>query len=200
MLMAGPALWHADPGWIALGIAMLSDIVTIACAALVLRRHGWTLAPLICATGVALWFPYLTYAVSGMETSLYVALLAATLLAVDRSRPLTAAATLGLAALCRPDAWLAAAVVFGWILRRQPPRQSIGFAGVFAGVVAPWLASSLSGILQTMTPSSITAKADGRLGAWQSLLVLINQFGHGVYVTAHNPGGGRAGGSPAREA
>ncbi len=180
LLMALPAMWHADPRWTALAIATLSDIATIACAALVLRRHGWTLASLMCAVGIALWFPYLTSATSGMETSLSVALLAATLLAVDRSRPVTAAATVGLATLCRPDALLAAAVVFGWTLRRQP-RRAARFGAVFAGILAPWLAFSLW-YFQTIVPSSITAKVDGRLGAWRSFLVFVNQFGYGVYL------------------
>ncbi len=180
LLMVVPEVWHADPRWTALAIATLSDIATIACAALVLRRHGWTLASLVCAVGIALWFPYLLYAISGMETSLSVALLAATLLAVDRSRPVTAAAAVGLATLCRPDGLLAAAVVFGWILRRQP-RQAAGAGAVFAAILAPWLAFSLW-YFQTVVPLSITAKASGRFGAWQSFLVFVNQFGHGVYL------------------
>jgi hypothetical protein len=179
LLMVAPALLGWSAAWTALALATVADLVTLACGVVVLERHGWRLAALAYAFGLAFWPSYLTCSVSGMETSLYVALLALTWLAVDYERPGAACAAVAFATLCRPDALIAAVVLFGWILHRHP-RSSPRCVGIFVAILAPWAIFSL-GYFHTIVPASVAAKAHGRLPIRQSLLVFASQFCHGYY-------------------
>lgn len=180
LIMTVPAALGWDPGWSALAIATAADVVTILCGAVVLARRGWPLAALFYAACIALWPAYITSSVSGMETSLYVALLALAWLAVDREKPLAAAVALAFAVLCRPDALLASVVVLGWTLRRSP-RTALHAAALSAALIVPWVLFSI-GYFHTIVPASLTAKAHARVTAGQSLMAFLARFAQGIYL------------------
>ncbi len=178
-IMALPALAGVAPAWIALTIATVADLVTIACGVWLLERHGWRVAALLYAAAIAGWPSYLTSTVSGMETSLYIALLSIVWVALAWERYSVVAVAAGLATLCRPDGVIAAAVCGASILARAP-RAMVRWIAIVAAVLTPWLLFSAM-YFHTLVPASVTAKAHHRLAAVESSNVLAGHFGSGAY-------------------
>lgn len=118
---------------------------TAAATTLFFRNRGaawWTqaLAAALVATSPVL----LTWAGSGMETSLFVASLATFLLLVEKQRWLALGFVGGAMVLIRPDAGLvlAAAALFEGSSRRHSARMLVRVLPGFAVVVLPWLVAA----------------------------------------------------------
>ncbi|TAK35733.1 MAG: hypothetical protein EPO21_05175 [Chloroflexota bacterium] len=139
---------------VAIGIAAdaAAMIVLAVLAARFLRRPGVILV-LLC---YALLSPLVSWAVSGMETSLYTLLILASVLAYVAGKMRLAGLLTALVVLTRPDGAILAAVLVlhGLVWRR---RGLIGATVVFAGVLAPWLVFALI-YFGSPFPQSVAAK------------------------------------------
>jgi hypothetical protein len=178
LLLTPAAALDLDLGWIALGIAAAADVATFLCVAALLHSAGGVA---VAAFGLilAFWPGVVTYSVSGLETSLYVALHAAAFLALARERPTLAGHLGGLAVLCRLDGALLAGIVVLAALRRS--RRDALAASAAAGLtVLPWLLFSVT-YFGSVIPASVTAKAHLRLSATDSLAAFQQWFWLGPY-------------------
>ena len=105
----------------------------------------------------------------GMETALYLGLLAASFYAVECRRYGAAGVLLGFAVLARPDAAVVAAAIVVWIVFREraiPWRMALGAAVV----LVPWVAVSIP-LTGSILPSTLAAKvAQAESGYWSSFL------------------------------
>ena len=105
----------------------------------------------------------------GMETALYLGLIAAAFYAVEGRRRLVAGILLGLAIMARPDAAVVAAAVVAWLVvweRAVPWRIGIGSCLV----LLPWLAVTVP-LTGSVLPSTLAAKvAQADSGYWQGFL------------------------------
>lgn len=108
---------------VSLWTSILSDCATISLVYLIGRQASLPSLGLLAGWLVALWPDYLTYAVSGMETSLYVALLLGAYYLYCRDFYGWAGLVMALLVLVRPDGLLMVAVLFGHYLlvRRKIP-------------------------------------------------------------------------------
>lgn len=180
VLLALPAAADLDLGWTALAISTIADVGTILCGAAILTRAGWPLAALLLAVAVAFWPGLVTYSVSGLETSLYVALLFVACLSVEDGRAGRAGVALALATLCRPDGALMALLLTGELWRRnvEAARHAIY---AYVAVLAPWGLFALA-YFHTVIPASVAAKAHTRLTAAESFDAFAIRFWHGLYI------------------
>jgi hypothetical protein len=163
LLLAGPAALGL-PVAVASGILFVAGTWTAAyCSYLTLGRSGHRLAGV--ATGVLVITAPPLLSLRGMESAVYLGLLAASLLALTVRRPLLLGVCLGLAVLARPDAALFVVAVVAWQLvrdRRIPWRTLTG--GALVGL--PWLAVSVP-LTGGVLPSTLAAKvAQEDSGQW----------------------------------
>lgn len=101
----------------------------------------------------------------GMESALYLALVALVLWAMAGDRPLLLGTALGLCVLVRPDSVVLAAAVVGWLMLRSR-RIPVVTATVLSAVVVGWLVVSKL-VTGTFLPSTLDAKiAQAQSGAW----------------------------------
>jgi hypothetical protein len=143
-----------------------------------LRRLGHPVAGL--ATGILLVTAPPLMSLRGMETSTYLALLAAGTLCLVIGRPALLGVCLGLAILARPDAALFAAAVVGWQLvrTRTVPWRTVVSA---AGVLLPWAAVAVP-LTGGLLPSTLAAKqAQAASEAWAGYV-------HGLAYLPLQPG------------
>jgi hypothetical protein len=178
-LMAGEklALPAVDFPALACWTNALADAGTaIVLALLCARLLGVPWMGLACA---ALWAVHptsVTFAISGMETSVYVLLLVLTLYAYAAGHDVASAVLCGFATLTRPDALLLAAPLFAhmlWQRRRIPWRAGLAFALV----VAPWAAFATV-YFGSPLPHSVPAKAAAyRIPPLNALVQLIQHYG-----------------------
>jgi hypothetical protein len=181
LLIAAAAALRLDLAWASLAINAAADVVTIVCGAALLTRAGWPIAALLYGTSLAFWPAFITYSVSGLETSTYVALLIASCYLADSGRATPTGVAIGLAALCRPDGALLGGLVVGFLLWRHglaAARNAVAAAGL---TVLPWALFALS-YFQTVVPASIAAKAHTRLSAGDSLAAFQARFWTGLHV------------------
>ena len=131
---------------------------------------------LACASLWAVHPASVTFAIGGMETSLYILLLVLTLYAYAAGRSVASAVLCGVATLTRPDALLLAAPLFAhmlWQRRRIPWRAGLAFALV----IAPWAAFATL-YFGSPLPHSVAAKtAAYRLPPLTALVRLIQHYG-----------------------
>ncbi len=99
--------------------SLLCDWVTIGLLYGIGRKLNLTGLGLAAGALVALWPDYITYSNSGMETSLYIALLLGSFYLYLRRDFGWAGLTMGLMILTRPDALIMCAVLFGHYLLRE---------------------------------------------------------------------------------
>ena len=149
---------------IALVVSALADAVTV----FLLIRIGGRLGS--SAAGVAsalIWAVHpwsVTFAIGGMETSLFVALLSATFYLHLSGQPIVAAAAGGLALITRPDALIFLAPLFLdrlWVtLRKSDSASPIGWreATAFGAPVGLWVVFSML-MYASPIPQSLSAKA-----------------------------------------
>lgn len=131
---------------------------------------------LACASLWAVHPMSVTFAVGGMETSLYILLLTSTLYAYAADRDVASAALCATATLVRPDALLLAVPLFAhmlWHRRRIPWRAGL----TFVLVIAPWAAFATL-YFGSPLPHSVSAKtAAYQLPSLSALVRLIQHYG-----------------------
>lgn len=127
---------------LAIGVAAVSTGLCMAAGYLLARRFG-TAVPLAVSFPVLLVMDQslLTYALSGMETALFTALLLCCALAYALRRDVFCGVFLGLAVLTRPEALVLAAIVplyAGLMDRRAAMRRAARCLAAAALVCLPW--------------------------------------------------------------
>jgi hypothetical protein len=142
---------------VSLWLSILSDCATIILLYLFGRKLGLPYVGLVAGGLVALWPDFIDYATSGMETSLYTALLVGACYAyLNKAYGLTGL-LLALLVLTRPDGLILVAVLFGHYLlkeRRLPWRMGLVFLPlplVWAGFATLYFGTPVS--------QSVTSKA-----------------------------------------
>jgi hypothetical protein len=158
LLLAAAARAHVPLAAVALALSIAADTASILLGAAFLRRAGGELAAILYALLLAGWPMFVRYAVSGLETSLYVALLLAALYLMERERPVALGVTLAALVLCRIDGGLMAFICALAICRR-PTAYATYMAACVA--IAPWLIFTLW-YFHSPVPASVQAKAQMR--------------------------------------
>jgi len=176
-MLVPAAAWGLDLQRVAFVAATAADLVTIAATAVLIAEAGYPRAALIAAATLAVSPAFLEYSVSGMETSLYVALIMAALWASTHRREWVTGLMVGLVALCRPEGGLLGAAVCGTLLRRSP-RSAGRVALVAAAVVLPWVVFA-SVYFGNPLPASIRAKWAAATDPLASLRVIRAVYLHG---------------------
>jgi hypothetical protein len=159
--------------------AFLADTASIVL--ILTSPAGHTLAAIVSAATIAAWPGYVTYAVSGMETSLYVLTIVGFAAALSRGGTSLAAAAASLAALCRPDGALLVVLGTVWTFVAGSRRAALRFALVAALLCAPW---SVYAFVQfgSIIPASVSAKASAADPWVLSLQNLGAYFLRGIYA------------------
>jgi hypothetical protein len=179
LVLAGGEVGGVAPETTAVVVSSLAD----GCSILLILAApaGGSLAALAAAATIAAWPAYVTYAVSGMETSLYVLIIVTCLTAMTRNRTALSAAAASLGALCRPDGALLVVLGFVWTLVTASRQAAARYAAVAAVVAAPWAAYAYVRF-GSMIPSSVTAKAAATDPWFVSLQNVAAYFFHGIYL------------------
>ena len=139
-------------------LSMLLDLATIVLISAVLTRAGFKpITSWGAVLPLAFFSPFVFSTVSGMETSLFCAILAFSLYSFRSDNRILAFASAGLLALCRPEGflWLGFLLLTVTLERRELPWRE---AGASAAVAAPWLVFS-AWRFGTIIPHSVVAKS-----------------------------------------
>lgn len=174
LLMAGALRIGWAPSWTAVALSSAADAALIGTIAAALLRAGLAYTAALTAIMLAVWPLMVIYAVAGLETSLYTALVYGALLAGGAGRIGLAGIVTGLAVLCRPDGGLAAIVLAAFLIRR--PKDLAVFCGLVVAAVAPWLVFAQL-YFGSPVPQSIVAKAALDRGDLVGLRTLLGFFG-----------------------
>jgi hypothetical protein len=178
VLAAGEAA-RVRPQTMAVGAATLADMGSIV---LILSpAAGVSIAAIVSAATIAAWPAYVQYAVSGMETSLYVLTIVAFVSALSRGQPLLAAGCASIAVLCRPDGALLVVLGGIWILLTESKAAAFRFLTVSALLCAPW-AMYAAARFGSVIPASVIAKAAAPDPWILSVQNVAAYFGRGPYV------------------
>jgi hypothetical protein len=163
----------------ALGVSTAADFTSIVL--ILTTPAAGTFAAIAASATIAAWPGYVMYAVSGMETSLYVLTIVAFVTSLGRGRAGSAAVAAGLATLCRPDGALLIALGATWTWVAVSPGAALRFGAVAFVLCAPWAVYAL---LQfgSVIPASVTAKAAAGEPWFASLRSLRAYFFEGPYV------------------
>lgn len=148
--------------WIALLVNALADVLACILLWRIGRQIGTEGAGFFAAAAWAIAPFSVTFAIGGMETSVYVALLLLIIWAFMQGNLLLTGAASILAYLTRPDALILISLIFAYLIIRylQGERHSalwLGFA-IFLVIFAGWSAFSWINF-GTILPHSITAKS-----------------------------------------
>jgi hypothetical protein len=161
---------------ISVGVGILCSggsawLIWVLCRQLRLPR----LTPLVACALVAIDAQVMVAAVSGMETSLVVTLMLASLCLYVGGRRTASAVVLAALVLCRVDAMLWVVLIAAlawWEQRRFPLRELL----VFCAVLAPWLLFATV-YFGSPIPQTVTAKAVAYVPGWKyGLAGLYGQF------------------------
>lgn len=177
VLAGGP---QADFPWIALAVNALADAGTALLLWRIGRRAGFELAGILAglAWGVA---PYsVTFAIGGLETSLYVFLLTLAVWAHLTRRGWLTALAAALALLTRPDALiLLGPIALDWLargFRHKEQRVRLREILIFALPVLAWLVFATL-YFGSPIPHSVQAKLGAyRLGPEEGLVRLLQHY------------------------
>ena len=142
---------------------------------------GRSAAAIAAAATIAAWPAYVIYAVSGMETSLYVLTVVAAVTTLSRGQTVAGAAAAGVGALCRPDGALLVLVGFVWTLVTGSRTAALRFAAVVLGMLGPWIAYAVWRF-GSVVPASVIAKAAAADPWTLSFQNLYAYFFQGLYV------------------
>jgi arabinofuranosyltransferase len=178
ILASGDAAGVA-PETTAVIVASAADLCSIAL--ILTSAVGGTLAATVAAATVAAWPAYVTYAVSGMETSLYVLTVVGFMVSVSRQWPVMAAVAASLGFLCRPDGALLVLLGFAWMVVSRSRSMAVRFAATAALICVPWTVYAFVRF-GSIVPASVSAKASGADPWLLSLENLQAYFLQGVYV------------------
>lgn len=178
VLLAGGAAVGASPERTASVISPLADLTSIA---LILTSPvGATLPAIAAAATIAAWPAYVTYAVSGMETSFYVTAIVWFVSAASRGRIVQAALAASLASLARPDGALLVLLGAAWVCWRKSGADAFTYATVVAWVCLPWTAYAFVRF-GSVIPNSVVAKSSARDPWTVSFENLHAYFFSGIY-------------------
>jgi hypothetical protein len=171
---------------LALGVNALADAGTCWLLIALGRRLDRPTAGILAALVWAVAPMSVTFAIGGMETSVFILLMTATLYFHSSRRPVAAAGCAGLSLITRPDALIL--IVFlvlermrqAWQTRRAAggyPRIRLGEVGAFLAPVAAWAVLAWIGYGSPI-PQSIVAKAAAyHLPAEAAFVRLLQHFG-----------------------
>jgi hypothetical protein len=178
VLAAGGAL-GATPEQTALVVSSVADLASIA---LIVASPAGVSLPAIAAAGtIAAWPAYVIYAVSGMETSLYVAAIIWFVCSVSRHRIVAAALAASVASLARPDGALVVILGIGWAWWIGANAGALRYAGVVALVCLPWTLYAFARF-GSVIPASVIAKSSAHDPWTLSFQNLYAYFFTGPYV------------------
>jgi hypothetical protein len=177
VLLAGGALAGASPETTAVILSSVADLTAIVL--IFTSPVGASLPAVIAGATIAAWPAYVTYAVSGMETSFFVATIVAFVCAVSRDRVVAAAVAVSLASLIRPDGVLLVLLGLTWAWWKARAR-ALTFGCVVALICVPW---ALYAFIHfgSVIPASVVAKSAARDPWTMSLQNVRAYFFHGVY-------------------
>jgi hypothetical protein len=179
LLLAGGAMLGAPPEDTAIVLSYAADLLSIVL--IVTSTAGASLPGIVAGATIAAWPAYVTYAVSGMETSLFVATIVAFISAAARNRLVAAAVAVSLAALARPDGALVALIGLGWAWWSSSKAGALTFASIVALICLPWAAYAWAHF-GSVIPASVIAKASAHDPWTMSVENVRSYFFQGVYV------------------
>lgn len=159
LTMAAAAKAGFDVPTAAFVVSLIADLASMALLTAILRALGYPLAAVLTTIAFAMAPSVVVYSVSGMETSLYVAIVLLAVWALQQERWPLAALAAGLAWFCRPDGVLLAAVVSASALHALPWRRTVTVMAIIAAVILPWITFATL-YFGSPIPGSIFAKAD----------------------------------------
>jgi len=182
LLLAGVAgvLRTGNYPWLALGLNALADAATcLLLAALGEKLTGRRAVGLGAALLWAIAPMSVTFAIGGMETSVFILLLVGTAFCYLTGRTRLAAVCAGLLLLTRPDgALLVAPMALDLLVRRLRARQfPLAEAALFLAVTLPWAAFA-TWYFGSPIPHSILAKSAAyRIEPLDDLVNLLQHYG-----------------------
>ncbi len=179
-ILAAAYFARIAPESAAFAVAIFADLATLMLVLNLFGTAGRRDVALLGGTLIVISPAYLSYSVSGMETSLYVALLLGALVLYQRGQILWCGAVSGLCFLCRPDGALLV-IVIACALWPQGIGTVLKFTLSAGAVAAPWLVFSIV-YFGTPIPHSIVAKAADHLPWTTSWTNFMSYFTHGVYL------------------
>jgi hypothetical protein len=178
VLLAAASAVHLPLPQTAFVISLGSDVLSIVAGSALLRRAGWPLAAIMFGVMVALSPVVVHYSVSGLETSLYVALLISALELLEQDRPYLLGATLAALVLCRIDGAFMAGICAVAVQRRP---SAIRTYAVGAAILGAWGTFSLA-YFHTLVPMSVQAKAHLRATVETSWSIFRGFFFTSIYI------------------
>lgn len=178
-ILAAGAASGAAPETTAVATASLADMGSIVL--LMTSPAAGSLAALASAATIAGWPAYVAYAVSGMETSLYVLLVTGFVTSLSRGQTMVSAAAASLGALCRPDGALLVILGFAWTGLMQSRAAALRFLATATAICAPWVIYA-SVRFGSFVPTSVSAKASASDPWFVSLQNLQTYFLQGLYL------------------
>ena len=164
LLLGAVARFGLSIPWTAVAFGILGDLLLIIVVYRLLRRSRLPLQAGIAGLLLAILPLYVFHSMSGMETSLYNALIALAIEAFAAEKPRWLGIWLGLTALMRPEGFLLAFVFWLYrigIQKRLPWQEVLPFALI----VLPWGLYSWYAF-GSLIPSSVSTKAVVHAGDW----------------------------------
>jgi hypothetical protein len=171
-----------DLPWVALVLNALADAGTALLLLALGQRflpesyRDWTALGLACLWAVSPMS--VTFAIGGMETSVVILLLTAAFVSYAAGQSRWSMGLLALAVLTRPDAMIAAPLLWADLLRRawRERRWPWAEAALFLGLLLPWLLFA-SYTFGSPIPQSVQAKVGAyHLGATDALVRLLQHY------------------------
>ena len=178
-ILAAGAEAGAAPETTAFVAASLADIGSILLLMTASAAKSFPAAA--SAAAIAGWPAYVAYAVSGMETSLYVLIVVGFVTSMSRGLTMVSAAAAALGALCRPDGALLVVLGFAWTGFSQSRIAALRFLATAATICAPWVVYAVIRF-GSFVPASVSAKASAPDPWFLSVQNLQAYFWHGIYV------------------
>ena len=161
-------------------LSIAADLVSIWMILLIFSGAGQPVVGWCAAALLAISPFFLTYSVSGLETSIFVALQLSAAVASGRGRDALAAAVAAAGTLVRPDGALMLAVT--WVRSvRSGVRSSARTAAIALAILLPWAVFS-AWYFGTIVPQSISAKHATSASILVSLRSLRVLFLSGTYA------------------
>lgn len=178
VLASGGAL-GVTPEKTALVVSSVADVASILL--IVTSPVGASLPAIAAAGTIAAWPAYVTYAVSGMETSLYVAALVWFVCSVRGNRIVSAGIAASVATLARPDGALVVMLGIAWAWWIGANSGVSRFGSIVALLCLPWTVYAFARF-GSVIPTSVVAKSSAHDPWTVSFQNLYAYFSSGPYL------------------